>query len=185
MTARPGDDLLPTADAPFAGEAAAAYAAGLEEPRVPDWADGGYDAAASLTLLTQLIDRVAQAVGPDHADLPAFAAAVRTGHLRTLAGLLKPGGVGLLVCDLFSDATCPELKDVAEARVPELAMREIARGNVFQGVHPENLRRTLLSDVPGKIEKVQLLAPWVWSTGERRFAVTALKFRTPDVAGKK
>ena len=174
-----GDDLLPTAGAAFAGEAAGDYLYGLAEgtglPRVGD----GFAAAGSLALLTQLIERVVEHVGPDHPQLPDFAAAVRAGHLKTLAGLLAPGGVGLLVCDLFSEATCPGLADAAEADLPDLVEREVNRGNVFHGANP----RRLLADAKLAARsaagppKVQLLAPWRWTTTNRCFAVVGVKFR--------
>ena len=177
-----GVDLLPTAGDPHEGAAAGDYLASLAERRLPTEIGAGFDAAASLTTLTQLIDQVVHAVGSENPSLPDFAAAVRAGHLRTLAGLLRPGGVGLLVCDLFSDVTCPALADAADAEMPDLVRRELARGNVFHGVHPDGLLRSLRTDVPG-VGPTQLLKPWVWRTVHRRYAVTAVKFRLLESAG--
>ena len=198
-----GDDLLPNAGADFDGAAAGAYLAGLAERRALPNVGAGFDAAGSLALLTQLIERVVERVGPDHPQLPDFAAAVRGGHLKTLAGLLVPGGTGLLVCDLFSAVTCPELTDVPDEEVPALAEREIARGNLFHGVHPLRLVEDATTAAttaagPPKVQrpekfvtaatyiaattaagppKVQLLRPWRWRTTNRCFAVTGVKFK--------
>ena len=174
-----GDDLLPTAGADFDGVAAGAYLGGLAEGRALPNVGGRFEAAGSLALLTQLIERVVVHVGPDHPQLADFAAAVRGGHLKTLAGLLAPGGTGLLVCDLFSAVTCPELTDAAEADVPALVEREVARGNLFHGVHPLRLREDAIAAATSAAgpPKVQLLKPWRWMTTYRCFAVTGVKFK--------
>ena len=180
-----GDDLLPGAEAPAASGLGDAYLGKLAAiPALPAIGGERFDAVASLSLLTQLIERVVQRVGPDHPRLPRFAEAVRAGHLRTLAGLLEPGGVGLLVTDLFSDATAPGLADVPPDDVPEFVVAEVGRGNVFHGVHPSTLLDTLRSDpvLAPRIGPTQLLKPWVWTTDRRAFAVTAVKFRLREDA---
>ena len=173
-----GGDLLPTAGGPHAGEHAADYADGLSAGRPVPGVGGGFDAAGSVAVLTQLIDRVVDRVGPDDPRLPDFAAAVRVGHLRTLAGLLKPGGVGLLVTDLFSAVTCPALKTADSADVPALIEAELAKENVFVGVHPVLLMHSARGEIGGvRVAKTQLLKPWRWDTANRSYAMTGVKFR--------
>ena len=151
----------------------------LTDPPLPDGLNGAADVAGSLCLLSQLVDRAAEAVGRDHPRLPALAAAVRVGHLRRLADCLVPGGVGLLVTDLFSEATCPDLPSVDDDDAADLIAAELARGNVFHGVHPSNVLRTLTGDaeLSPRIARSQCLKPWVWRPGRRAFAVTAVRFR--------
>ena len=171
-----GDDLMPL---PGDADDTAAVMAACAGHRLPGALAGAADVAGSLCLLSQLVDRVAGRVGPADRRLPGFAAAVRSGHLRSLADALRPGGVALLVTDLFSDATCPALRSAADADAPALVERELARGNVFHGVHPAALLRTLRED-PGlapRVVRAQCLKPWVWRTPNRAFAVTAVRFR--------
>ena len=174
-----GVELMPAADEPFAGAATGSYLAGLRNAAAPGSLRGTADVAGSLTLLTQLVDRVVRRVGAGHPALPAFAAGVRVGHLRTLADVLNPGGVGLLVTDLFSDRTLPGLADVPADDVPAVVERELARGNVFHGVHPAYLMQTLRTDpdLAPRVARSQCLKPWVWRTDHRAFAVTAVRFR--------
>lgn len=138
--------------------------------------------AGSLCLLSQLVDRVVRRVGAGHPQLPALAAAVRRGHLRQLADSLVPGGVALLATDLFSEATCPRLRTVTEGDAQALIRDELARGNVFHAVHPAYVLRTLAEDpaLSPRVSRSQALKPWVWRTGGRAFAVTAVRFRLRD-----
>ena len=151
----------------------------LADPPLPDDLRGAAEVAGSLCLLSQLVDRVAELVGRRHPGLPALAAAVRVGHLRRLADCLAPGGVGLLVTDLFSEATCPGLPSVSGDDAADLIAAELARGNVFHGVHPANVLRTLADDpeLSPRVARSQCLKPWVWRPGRRAFAVTAVRFR--------
>ena len=178
VTTHSGVDLMPL-PADTGGLTTGQRPAALLDPPLPDGLRGGADVAGSLCLLSQLIERVVRAVGPHHPLLPALAAAVRTGHLRQLAGCLAPGGVGLLVTDLFSEATCPRLRDVPDASAADLVAAELDRGNVFHGVHPTHVLRTLTDDpeLSPRVARSQCLKPWVWRPGARAFAVTAVRFR--------
>ena len=70
---------------------------------------GSFDVAISTTLLTQLISLAVEALGSSHPDLTDLVLAIRNGHLRLLTRLLRPGGTALLVTDVVSSDTLPEL----------------------------------------------------------------------------
>ena len=174
-----GVDLLPLPDA---GAGDPALLSAVADPPLPGNLRGAADVAGSLCLVSQLVDRVARRVGGADPRLPTLAAAVRAGHLRRLADCLGPGGVGLLVTDLFSESTCPGLPGLARDQAPARILAELDRGNVFHGVHPANVLRTLREDehLRGRVARTQCLRPWVWRTGRRTFAVTAVRFRLTD-----
>ena len=167
VATRGGIDLLPAdPDAPS------------EPTAVPDLG-GPFDCVVSPALLTQLIETALGRLGRERPGAGAFAEAVTIGHLRTMMGLLKPGGVGLLVTDLFSGVTAPGLADWTADEVPARVEAELARGNIYHGVHPRHLIRTLRHRAAfvGGPASVQLLKPWVWHTDHRAFAMTGVKFK--------
>ena len=63
-------------------------------PAVPD----RFEVVASMCLLTQIIDSVVSITGPGAVPLE-LVGALRQRHLRLLAELLLPGGIGILVTD--------------------------------------------------------------------------------------
>ena len=173
VTALGGADLMPLP----AGRDGFLEACG--DPPVPAGLAGAADVAGSLCVLTQLIDHALARVGHGHSQAAGVAGVVRAGHLRQLAGCLKPGGLGLLVTDLLSEATCPDLLTASDADAPAVIAAALERGNVFRGVSPAHLLRAVREDpaLGPRVARSQLLRPWVWRPGERAFAVTAVRFR--------
>lgn len=137
-----------------------------------------FDVVASVCLLTQLADSVVNSVGQQHARFVELLLAVRTRHVRLLVELLAPGGAGLLITDVVSSDTCPELKNVPEGQLAELLQRAIAARNFFHGANPFVLAQLLRSEVrlAPLVGRVELLAPWRWNLGPRVYAVCAVVF---------
>jgi hypothetical protein len=105
-----------------------------------------FDTTASLCVLSQLLDGVADAVGTSHAQFVEAIQAIRLGHLRLLARLTAPGGRGLLVTDLVSSETCPDLGSTSEADLPDKLVKLIAGRNFFTGLNPAVLLSLFGSD---------------------------------------
>jgi hypothetical protein len=162
---RPSDDEA--LDCVRAAEAAPA-------PELP----GPFDAVASVGLLTQLIDSAQLALGSGHPQLVPLIIAIRHRHARLMLELLRPGGEGLLVSEIVSSDTAPELSAVDEAQLSELAARLIRAGNFFTGCNPFALQALFQNDpalVP-LVARPQLLRPWRWRFVNRVYAVSGLRF---------
>lgn len=136
------------------------------------------DAVVSLCLLSQLIDSLATGLGPRHPALLPLILAVRARHLRLLAELLAPGGEGVLVSDVVSSLTAPELPGLAEPALSAALERCVATRNYFTGLRPQaildELRREPLAQL---VESPTMLAPWLWDLGPRVYLVAAFRFR--------
>ncbi|MEX2120491.1 MAG: hypothetical protein WD847_12925 [Pirellulales bacterium] len=137
-----------------------------------------FDAAASLCLVSQLIEGAVAALGHNHPRLLELILAIRTSHLRMLVQLVRPGGRGLLVTDFVSSDTVPGLADAPEQELPALAGRLLAAGNFFHGLNPQVLHRLFTTDpmIGPLIEEASLRGPWRWDLGPRIYLVAAIEF---------
>jgi len=146
---------------------------------------GPFDVVVSACLLTQLIDTVRLAIGDRHPRLVDFVLAVRDRHLRLLAELLAPGGRGVLVTDIVSSDTCPELMTLDESDLLVRLRQWVARGNFFTGANPFVLAARFGQDdwLKENVTDVRLDQPWIWQIGPRAYVVCAITFtRGPLVA---
>jgi hypothetical protein len=139
---------------------------------------GPFDAVASVGLLTQLINSAQLALGGEHPQLVPLIIAIRHRHARLMLELLRPGGEGLLVSEIVSSDTAPELAVVDESQLPELATRLIQSRNFFTGCNPFALQALFQndSDLAPLVAQVQLLRPWRWQFVNRVYAVSGLQF---------
>jgi hypothetical protein len=141
---------------------------------------GPFDMAVSTALLTQLISSSVDALGSTHPDLTEVVLAIRNGHLRLMARLLRPGSYGLLLTDVVSSDTLPEL--VAEEHEPMDGLLEsaLASGNFFTGANPYALAAAFCRDsiLRKTVAEVSMVGPWRWQVGAHRsYLVVALAFR--------
>jgi hypothetical protein len=133
----------------------------------------------STGLITQLVEATIKAVGAAHAAEPGspgvqLIQAVRRRHLRLLSELTQPGGTAILITEVVSSDTAPEICHTPVARLPKVLAGCLAAGNFFTGLHPG----ILLSDLSSKefaleFESVQATAPWLWQFTVRTYAVVA------------
>jgi len=139
----------------------------------------GYSVAASICLLSQLIESVALTLGADHPRFLDLITCIRREHLRQLIGLATPRGAVVLITDVVSTLTLPELAKAASSDLPTLVGRAIAQRNFFTGVNPFVIKRLLETDTPlaTQLTDVRLSDPWVWDLGPRLYAVCALTAR--------
>jgi len=135
-----------------------------------------FDVTASVCLLSQMIEIVAQSLGDAHPRFLEMIAAIRLRHLQLLFESLREKGTGVLVTDFVSSATCSELATVAEADLPGLLKRLIAARNFFSGLNPFVLEALLHQspDFSARVTSIQLSRPWRWDLGPRVYACCAL-----------
>ena len=101
---------------------------------------------------------------------------MRSRHLQLLMQAVRPGGCGLLVTDIVSSATCPELLAAPDAGLIDLLRLSINAGNFFTGLNPavlESLWRQSPELAP-LTETVLHHRPWLWDFGPRVYACSAL-----------
>jgi len=136
---------------------------------------GEFDVAASVCLLSQLIDGIVVSLGERHPAFLDLLQAVRRRHLQLLADVTAPGGTGLLITDIVSTDTAPSLADVPEDRLEPALMALVDAGNLFHGVHPAVIANELQTDP--RVRAVEILKPWVWDLGVRQYGVVGIRFR--------
>jgi hypothetical protein len=141
---------------------------------------GPYDVVVSTTLLTQLISLAVAALGNHHPNLTDVTLAIRDGHLRLLARLLRPKGAALLVTDVVSSDTLPELLVARPETLASLLNTALALRNFFTGANPYALAAACRRDVLlcKAVTNVSMVGPWRWQVGpQRAYLVVALSFR--------
>ena len=147
-----------------------------------------FDVVVSAGLLTQLISIPVEALGQGHPELTKAILAIRSCHLRLMCDLLVPGGHGVLVTDVVSSETLPELAMCPAKRLPELMAHALLTRNFFTGTHPVGLIDDLQTGSPGTgVDGIALSEPWCWRMGpSRSHLVVALTFvaaRRPPPSG--
>jgi len=147
------------------------------------------DAVVSLCLLTQLIGSLTETASENHPLYASAVKAIRVGHLRRMLKLLRPGGVAILVTDIVSSETAPELADTPEEELGPLIKRLVNDRNFFTGVNPALVLSDLnmLERLPNGPDTAQVFDPWLWHMGPRVFAVYGIRFqakRPPEAIGE-
>jgi hypothetical protein len=141
---------------------------------------GGFDVTLSACLLSQLMHTCYLAMGARNPGLSMTAYAVSVAHLRSLAGLLAPGGTGLLVTDTISSQTYA-VDELWDERDPALMLAEIDRsGRVLSGTGPSQVRGILIQDqvLSEQVTPPRLVPPWRWRlASELTYVVYAYSFR--------
>ena len=137
------------------------------------------DVVVSTCVLSQMLSAMTNFVSDKHPQYLPLIQAVRRGHLVRMLQLLKSGGRGILISDLVSSETTPQLTSINEASLPQLLAQALATGNFFSGLHPGVMLQDF-GTAPGiasSIESPVMTAPWRWQMGPRTYAVYAITFR--------
>lgn len=133
----------------------------------------------SCCLLTQMILSVVDRLGERHPRVVDVVRAVRTGHLLAMTRSLRGGGVGVLVSDMVSSNTVPQLH-AAPAGALRGAMAALVRGrNFFTGANPFLIADALGThpEMAPRVRDVELCEPWVWRIAPARaYLVFAVRF---------
>lgn len=146
--------------------------------RVPAALPGGFDRVASTCLISQILETTAHALGRSHDQLAQVEAALRTGHIRLMARLTRPGGDAALVAEVVSSGTLPALVDLPDEKLAGVLTRLERERNHFRGVHPRQLVAALRTDAAlGPLAAAVPLSPWRWRLHERTYLVAGAKFR--------
>ena len=128
---------------------------------------GGFDVVLSPCVLSQLLCGVRDVIGKSHPGWPRLKAALRSRHLRDLAGLCAPDGRGVLVVDLASSNALPGLDRARDEELPDL-MRMCARdGKCFRGLEPRELAAAIRGDkaLNRIVSDTSISQPWLWHLG--------------------
>lgn len=137
------------------------------------------DVVVSTCVLSQMLSAITHLVTDKHPQFLPLIQAVRRGHLIRMLQLLKAGGRGILISDLVSSETTPELTSINEANLPKLLAHSLATGNFFSGLHPGVMMQDLgaAPGIASLVESPVMTAPWRWQMGPRTYAVYAIAFR--------
>lgn len=134
---------------------------------------GPFDVTVSLGVLTQLLQAIVDAgFAPD--EVPHVSLALRDKHLRDLVRLTRPGGRCILVTDIVSSATAPQLLHETEMDLESEMARLVAARNFFTGTNPYRIV-AVLEDDPAfhkDVCDVHLFDPWLWAVTPDRHHLT-------------
>lgn len=135
------------------------------------------DLVVSTCLLSQLVEALSSIVGPQIPQYAMALQALRIGHAKRMLRLCRPGGAVILITDLVSSDTAPELAEVATADLSEIVKRCLQKGNFFSGCNPELVLRDfqILAHATGRVARTLIHAPWLWAVGPRVYAVYAVE----------
>ncbi len=127
-----------------------------------------FDLVLSVGLLSQLIGVVLPDSGINEQAL-AEVQQVRRRHLRQLIEWSR-GGTALLIWDLVSSVTAPELSRLPKSALPEAVKHYVNARNFFTGCNPAIVELELcelLREVEDE-RKVHVTEPWIWQLQETR-----------------
>lgn len=161
------------ADRPSDEDVGSCLAAIFPKPTL-DLEPSSYAVVLSATMLTQLVDALVAVLPRDHPRLLELTLASRDAHLRLIADLIAGGGTGILVTDVVSTDTCPQLLDARPDELPGLLWHLIAEQNFFTGTNPLAVASFLKSDptLARSISRVEFQGPWAWRIGANRGYLT-------------
>jgi hypothetical protein len=169
-------DRLPTAS--HRGDDAAALTGALARHRcVLEGAP--FDVTVSAGLLTQLLQAVLDSSVASQ-DVAEVSLALRDKHLADLVQLTRPGGAAVLVTDVVSSRTAPQILEAAPADLEEQMATLIAAKNFFTGTNPYRIAALLEEDefFRSLVAEVRLLEPWRWPvTADREHLTCAILIR--------
>lgn len=138
-----------------------------------DLSGGPFDVTVSLGVLTQLLQAIVDAgFAPD--EVHRVSLALRDKHLRDLVRLTRPGGRCVLVTDIVSSTTAPQLLHTTEMDLePEMA-RLVAARNFFTGTNPYRIVAVLEDDPAFRKDvcDIRLFDPWLWAVTPDRHHLT-------------
>jgi hypothetical protein len=142
-----------------------ANAAGAVAKSLP----GPFPLTAWICLLSQLMDGLADSLGASHPRFAEAVNAVRLGHLHLMADMTTPGGEAILIADVVSSLTCPELATAGDDELSDLLAQA-------RDMNPAALATNLASDAKliSTFHSPRWLKPWVWNLGLRLYLVHAV-----------
>lgn len=137
---------------------------------------GRFQVVASMCLLSQIIDSIVSMTGSG-AVPRELVETLRQRHLRLLAELLLPGGVGYLVTDFARE---PRGTHPSRETSPEPESAAGAPGSAFLGLNPRELRESVSNDavLRNQVRHAWVSPSWLWRQNPRRtLRVCAIQFQ--------
>ncbi len=153
--------------------------------RVSDAIARTFDVVVSDCVLSQLPFPFRDALLLTADEWSRLQPAVFGAHLRAMAGLVRPGGTGLLVCDVLSSQDEPALlryasPDSWSALGTELAQK-IGHGALTLDPDPAQLLGLLSAPaLSSLVDRPRLTEPWTWDLGDGLQLVCAILWNRPD-----
>lgn len=138
-----------------------------------------FNTVASVCLLSQLLEAVTLHLDQTHPRFLELLTCVRREHIRLMIDLIEPGGSFILVTDIVSSLTVPQLDTATHAELPRLVQAALTGRNFFTGMNPAVIAHLLSTDegIAPRLQHLQVINPWVWDLGPRRYAVCAMTAR--------
>jgi hypothetical protein len=117
----------------------------------------------SAGMLTQLLQSVVEAsLAPT--NIVPVCVALRDKHLVDLVHLTRPGGTLILVTDVVSTTTAPQLLNATTTGLEGQMAELVASGNFFTGTNPYRIIALLEEDERFRdlVTDVRMVEPWLW-----------------------
>ena len=127
------------------------------------------DMVVSDCILSQIISTLTR-LELTQAQMVSLTLAMRNQHMRQLVAALNPAGRAILITDLVSSDTLPELPGLSVAEWLPALQRCLQTGNFFTGLNPEMLSITLRTDayLRERVTHQRFIAPWRWDISDKR-----------------
>lgn len=139
---------------------------------------GPFDVVLSACVLSQMHLSVRNILSETHPLFHAASYTLTLTHLRTVARLVEPGGIGLLVSDIATEEMAPLQRAHPGTNFRALLTEQLASGAVFHAVHPDIIGGVAADDptLARELGPARIADAWAWHNGPRRtFLVYALE----------
>jgi hypothetical protein len=124
---------------------------------------GPFDLVLSAGLITQMFQYV-EDLGQERDATVQAVLALRRRHFRMLFDLASPHGTIILVTDVVSTATAPQLRNCAENQLSAVLAELIESRNFFTGANPAAIWKELTEDSEFvmRSHSIESSGPWLW-----------------------
>jgi hypothetical protein len=138
-----------------------------------------FDVVLSAGVLTQMFQSIEEVGLPAETSL-ALVLALRHRHLDALLELVTPGGASVLVSDVVSTASAPDLAICPEHNLAQRLAELIDDRNFFTGANPSAIWRELSGNplFGDRVAGIKVHDPWLWPvTASHSYLTWALTLR--------
>jgi len=135
-----------------------------------------FNVVVSLALLSQIVLSIQDGLGTfNEQAFPPLMVAIRNRHLLELENQLLPGGTALLISDIVSDSTFPDLKQlkIKGNKINSILQGLVDSKNFFHGTNPFLVIQELQKNED--IKKVEIEELWKWEWPNKMYLVYAIE----------